>query len=55
MGTLPRTLMAEWKTEEIYWRKKQELWRIKQGSNRNQKENGRPEVTEIDYNTRTPN
>ena len=31
MGTRPHTLPEQWKTEEIYWRKNQVFWSIKQG------------------------
>ena len=43
-----------WKMEEIYRRKKQVFLRIKQGSDGNWTEIGRPKVTEIDYNTLAP-
>ena len=40
--------------EEIYQRKNQVIWRIKQGSDGNWTEIGRPKVTDIDYNTVVP-
>ena len=43
-----------WKTEEIYRSKKQGFWRIKQGSDGNWTEIGRPKVTDIDYNIVAP-
>ena len=41
----------QWNTEERYRRKNQEIWSINKGSDRNQTEIRRPEVTNIYYNT----
>ena len=54
MGDRPRTFPAQWKMEEMYQRKNQVIWHIKQGLDKNQTEIGRPKVTKIYYNTVAP-
>ena len=54
MGTQPRTLPAQWRTEEIYRHKRQGIWCIKQGLDRNQTEIRRSKITNIYYNTVMP-
>ena len=44
-GTHPCTLPGKWQKEEIYWHKNQVIWSIKQGSDGNQNETGKPKVT----------
>ena len=46
--------LEQWNVEEVYWHKKQGIWRIKQGLDLNWNEIGRPKVTKIDYNTVAP-
>ena len=54
MFTQPRTLTAQWNTEEINQRIKQGILCIKQRSDRNQTETRRPRVNNIYYNTVEP-
>ena len=53
-GYPPHMLPEQRKIEGKCWHKKQGIWSINQGSDRNQTEIGRSKVTDIDYNTVAP-